>query len=248
MLVSIPGLVVSLLMFTVKEPPRRGAKTEPARLSEVFALIMRHKLVYLPMFIGMGLRTAQLFGTQWWNPSFFVRTYGWTGADFGFAAGTGSLIAMPLGIFLGNLLAEHYWKTGRHDGNIRVVVISTAVAAPLGIAFPLMPSPWLAIACFLTAQTFGMMAAAPENAAIQTVTPNHLRGQMTFLFLFVMNVVGFGFGPWIVSTFTDAFFGEPNIRYSLAVMGTLMGLPAIFIFWRGMSAYGRAIARGEPLQ
>jgi MFS family permease len=247
MLVAIPGFLVSVLMFTVKEPPRRGARADPARLSEVFALILRHKLIYLPMFIGMGLRTAQLFGTAAWNPSFFTRTYGWTNVEFGFVVGTGGLGAMALGILLGNLLAEHYWRKGRHDGNMRVVVLSTAVAAPLGVLFPFMPNPWLAAGCFLVAQTFGMMAAAPENAAIQSVTPNHLRGQMTFLFLLIMNVIGFGLGPIVVSTLTDLAFGESNIRYSLAVMGMLMGVPAIFIFWRGMSAYGRAIARGEPL-
>lgn len=248
MLVSIPGFIVAALMFTVKEPPRRGGKTEPAALSEVFALIWRHKLVYLPMFIAMGLRTAQLFGTQWWNPSFFIRTYGWTSADVGYILGFGSLVAMPLGILIGNWMAEHYWKAGRHDGNMRVVVITTAIAAPLGVLFPLMPSPWLAAGCFLLAQVFGMAAAAPENAAIQSVTPNHLRGQMTFLFLFVMNVIGFGFGPWLISTFTDTAFGEANIRYSLALAGVLLGLPAIYIFWRGMAAYGAAFARGKPLE
>ena len=31
---------------------------------------IKHKLVYLPLFIGMGLRTAQMFGMQMWGPAF----------------------------------------------------------------------------------------------------------------------------------------------------------------------------------
>jgi hypothetical protein len=91
------------------------------------------------------------------------------------------------------------------------------------------------------------MAAAPENAAIQTVTPTRLRGQMTFLFLFIMNVIGMGLGPVIVGALSQYVFGEEQIRYALAAVGALMGIPAIYVFWRGMRAYGRAIATGKPL-
>jgi|GEM_PF-2291459 len=91
------------------------------------------------------------------------------------------------------------------------------------------------------------MAAAPENAAIQTVTPNRLRGQMTFLFLFIMNVIGMGLGPMLVGALNQYAFGEDQIRHSLAAVGALMGVPAIYVFWRGLHPYGRAIALGKPL-
>ncbi len=92
------------------------------------------------------------------------------------------------------------------------------------------------------------MAAAPENAAVQTVTPNRLRGQMTFLFLFIMNVVGMGLGPLVVGGLNQYVFGEEQIRMSLAIVGALMGIPAIYAFWRGMRPYGQAIATGKPLE
>jgi F0F1-type ATP synthase membrane subunit a len=79
------------------------------------------------------------------------------------------------------------------------------------------------------------------------VTPNKLRGQMTFLFLFLMNVVGMGFGPMVVGALSQYVFGEPNIRMSLATTGILMGIPAVYLFWRGMRPYGQAIAIGKPL-
>jgi MFS family permease len=156
-------------------------------------------------------------------------------------------IAMPIGLALGSWLAEHYWKTGVHDGNIRVVVLSTLISVPFGIAGPLMPDPWLAAGCLLLAQLTAIMAASPENAAVQTVTPNRLRGQMTFLFLFIMNVIGMGFGPMFVGVLNQYLFGEDQIRQSLATIAALMGIPAIYIFWRGMRPYGHAIASGKPL-
>jgi MFS family permease len=248
MLVGLPGLVVAAIMATVREPPRRGgARAEPTPVMEVFSFILRNKLVYLPLFIGMGLRTAQMFGTQMWLPAFYSRTYGWSPSQVGYVSGLSVFIAMPLGLAISSWLAEHYWKKGIHDGNVRVVVLSTLISVPFGIAGPLLPNPWLAVACLLLANLTSIMAASPENAAVQTVTPNRLRGQMTFLFLFIMNVIGMGLGPTIVGALNQYVFGESYIRLSLAAVGAVMGIPAIYSFWRGLSPYGRAIAEGKPL-
>lgn len=248
MLVGLPGLVVAAVMASVREPRRvGGAQAEPTAVAEIFHFILRHKLVYLPLFVGMGLRSVQMFGTQTWGPAFYGRTYGWSPSQIGYVAGLSVFIAMPVGIALGGWLAERYWKKGVHDGNVRVVVLSTLISVPFGIAGPLMPDAWLAVGCGLIAALTSMMAAAPENAAVQTVTPNRLRGQMTFLFLFIMNVVGMGLGPLVVGALNQYAFGEEQIRLSLAAVGALMGIPAIYVFWRGMRPYGGAVARGKPL-
>ncbi len=247
MLISIPGFIVAALMLTVKEPPRRGGKREAAPISEVFKLVLRHKLIYLPLFAGMGLRSAQMFGTQGWSAPFFERTFGWGPAQYATVAGFGLLIAFPAGLFLGNWLTEYLQKKGRHDAHMRTVLYSTIISVPLAIVAPLTPDPWIAAVLLLTAQMTSIMVAAPENAAIQTVTPNHLRGQMTFLFLFLMNVVGMGLGPILVGGFSQYIFGEDSIRYSLVLMGVLMGVPAIYAFWRGMTPYGKVIATGRPV-
>ena len=248
MLVGLPGFIVAAIMASVREPPRRGgAQAEPTPVAEIFRFIVRHRLVYLPLFIGMGLRSVQMFGAQTWGPAFYGRTYGWSPSQVGYVAGLSVFIAMPLGLALGGWLAEHYWKKSVHDGNVRVVVLSTLISVPFGIAGPLMPNPWLAVGCLLLATMTAMMAAAPENAAVQTVTPNRLRGQMTFLFLFIMNVIGMGLGPLVVGGLSQYVFGEEHIRFSLAAVGALMGIPATYVFWRGMRPYGRAIATGKPL-
>lgn len=244
MTIAVPGFIVACLMLTVKEPPRRGGTPERIPYSEVFRLAAQHWPIYLPLFVGMGLRSAQMFGQQNWSAAFYGRTFGWTPPQVGVAIGLSIFVAMPLGLLLGNWLAERFQKQCRADANMRVVVISTMISAPFGVLFPLMPEPWLAVAMSLVASMTAIMAAAPENAAIQSVTPNRLRGQMTFLFLFIMNVIGMGLGPLVVGALSQYVFGEANIRFAIASMGLLAGLPAILIFWRGMAPYGRAYAAG----
>ena len=249
MLVGLPGLVVAAIMASVREPRRRGgAQAQPTPIAEVFQLILRHKLVYLPLFIGMGLRSAQMFGMNMWAAAFYGRTFGWSPSEVGYITGLSMFIAWPIGLAIGWWMAERYWKKGVHDGNVRVVVLSTLVSVPMGIIGPLMPNAWLAVGCLLFATMTAMMPAAAENAAVQTVTPNRLRGQMTFLFLFIMNVVGMGFGPTIVGALSQYVFGEEHIRLSLAAAAAFMGIPASYVFWRGLRAYGLAIAGGKPLE
>ena len=246
--VGLPGLIVSALMLTVREPVRRGGVTQRERpLTEVFRFLAFHWPVYVPMFIGLALRTIQMFGLSMWGPAFYGRTYGWSPDKVGYVVGASLFIAMPLGLFAGSWLAERYWKDRRFDANIRVVVNSTIIAVPLAIVAPLMPSPWLAAGFGLFAAFFSAMAAPTENAALQCVTPNHLRGQMTFLFLFIMNVVGMGLGPLFIASLTQYVFAEENIRYSMFLGALLLGPPAALVFWLGMRPYGRAMEAGGVL-
>ena len=96
----------------------------------------------------------------------------------------------------------------------------------------------------LIASLTSIMAASPENAAIQTVTPNRLRGQITFLFLFIMNVVGMGAGPIIVGAISQYVVGEANIRYSLVITGALVGSSAATPAGTTESGRGVASTRG----
>lgn len=245
LLVGSPGLLVAAIMLTVREPPRHGATIpESQPVLEVFALIVRHWRVFIPMFAGLALRSVQMFGLQMWTPAFYQRTYGWSAVQIGYVSGISVIVAMPLGLFAGSWLSERFWRQGRHDANLRVVVISTLISVPIGVLAPLSSSPWLFAGVTLLNTVFLGMAAPVENAALQSVTPNRMRGQITFLFLFIMNVVGMGLGPLFVAALSQYVFSEAQIRYSIVVTCAVLGAPAIYAFWFGMRPYGEAMARG----
>jgi len=58
-----------------------------------------------------------------------------------------------------------------------------------------------------------------------------MRGQLTALFLFIINFVGLGFGPLLIGVLTDyVFANESLLRYSLAgVAAITLPLAAILI-------------------
>jgi len=245
--VGLPGLVLALVMaLSVPEPARRGHE-ELASPKVSFGEVLRHLLdsrrLYAPMFLGLTLSALSL-GAQQWVPAFYQRTYGWEPARIGPVLGLVRLAATPLGLLLGVWLVERLDRLRRDDAALRVVVLTRLVGVPAAIALPLMPDPWLAVG--LDAVVFVMLGAggASQNAALQIVTPNQIRGQVTALYLFIYNVVGLGAGPIVAAELTQHVFrAEGELRYALAVLAAVVGPLALIIIWTGVKPYAVAVAR-----
>jgi len=252
--IGLPGLLVAALMATVQEPARRGrmsvggARAVPSSkrppVKDVLAFIWKNAGVFVPMFASMGISAMMGFGIRSWAPSFYVRTFHWTIARYGLVQGLLSLTIMPIGALTGSFMAERLARKGRYDANMRTVFIGQLLALPGMILFPLMPTPALSIA-LATAYTFFLYwTNAPMNAALQIVTPNQMRGQVTAFFLLVYNVIGFGLGPTMVALFTDYLFhSERMVGRSMAAATLTLGSVTAIIMWIGVKPYGRAMAR-----
>ena len=110
--VGLPGLLVAASIRTVQEPRRRGifvkgiSGANPERpqampIRDVFRFLTDDWKTYGPMYAGMGLRSMVAFGAGAWIPTFFIRTYGWTAPQIGFAIGVILLTISPLGLLSG---------------------------------------------------------------------------------------------------------------------------------------------------
>ena len=269
--IGLPGLIVAALMATVREPKRRGrisadtndsTKPVPIRgvfaflikiirvvvtnIEAVFAFLSKNRTTLAPIFIGMGIQVVMAYGALNWAPAFYMRTFGWTPKDYGLVQGLITITILPIGTLFGSILAERFARAGRDDANLRVVLLGKLAALPFGIMFPFMPNAYLAVAV----STIGLFClswtAAPLNAALQIITPNQMRGQITALFLLVFNVIGFGFGPILVGLLTDYVFqAESQLGYSLAVTALILGPLGTFVIWLGMKPYGRSVAEAK---
>ncbi|HKV38966.1 MAG TPA: MFS transporter [Blastocatellia bacterium] len=255
--VGIPGLIVAALMSTVREPKRRGLlaggtgrgqqqSVKPLPIREVLAFIRANLATYGPLFLGMGVQVVMVFGLASWGPAFYMRTYQWTPAKYGLILGVFFVTIMPVGAIVGSMLAERSARKGQDDANLRIVLLASVISIPGYVLSPLMPSGTLAVIVSAYALFCGAWVAGPINAALQVITPNQMRGQITALFLFVFNVIGFGFGPTLVGLITDhVFHAEDKIRYSMSLVALILGPLAAFVIWRGLRPYGRSVARSK---
>jgi len=227
--------------------PKRRVRTEDVgkqtpSLIEVLRYLRKNARVYAPMFIGLALGTMVLSGTAAWTPAFFQRTHGWSPTDYGVTAGIASLITSPIGLIAGIWWAERFIRKGRDDANLRLVAWSHWLALPFSLMMPLLPTPELAIAASVLAGAISVAAIGAQNAAILTVTPNRMRGQMVALFLLMFNVIGFGLGPTIVALLTDFAFGdEAMLRWALVTTVAVLGTLSAVSITLGLKAYGAEV-------
>jgi MFS family permease len=246
MMVGVPGLLISGLLLMVREPARRGVTAHGERLpvTAVLREIRARKAIYLPLFIGLAFSATQAIGMLPWRAPFLIRTYGWNEAQIGRWMGIMFLASSLIGAALGTLFVE--WLSKRHkDANVRASAILFALAAPFEIAAPLMPSGGLALLCLGLAGACGIASAVPQNAAIQRITPNEMRGQVTAIYLFMFIVFG-ALGSQLIGSVTQRVFGSDADLWKSIVMTASVLMPlAAFAISRGIRPYGREVERLE---
>jgi MFS family permease len=249
MMVGAPGLVISALLLLAREPPRRGKAVQGRSSSAkvVIAELRARKGIYLPMFIGLALSAAQSLGLAAWRTPFLIRTYGWNEAQIGRWMGLVFLVSSLVGAVAGTLFVE--WLAKRYkDANLRAAAILFASAAVFEIVGPLMPSAELSLICLGGASLCGLASAVPQNAAIQRITPNELRGQVTAVYLFMFIAFGALGGQMIGSVTQRVFRSEADLWKALVFTASILMPLAALIISLGIKPYGREVERLEALE
>ena len=237
LLVGTPGLFIALLMLTVKEPPRR-VLGEPPSVKTVIAYLTSKRWIYVPLIVGFALNTVAAVGNSSWGPVFFMRTYGWGMGKIAFYLGIMLMLFMPVGAMLGGMISEKLMKVGYADANMRIVMAVQVLVFLPHVLYPLMSSPEMALVLSGLGMFLGGIIIGPQNAAIQMITPNRMRGQITAVMFFGFNVIGFGLGPVLLALVTDYVFqDESQIRFALSSVYAVTGPIAFGILWLGLKPY-----------
>jgi MFS family permease len=246
MMVGAPGLVISCLLLLMKEPPRRGVRAhgKPLPVMAVVREMRARKSIYLPLFIGLAFSATQSVGMLPWRAPFLIRTYGWNEARIGKWMGLMFLVSSLIGAASGTVFVE--WLSKRYkDANVRASAILFTIAAPFEIIAPLMPSGELSLLCLGAAGACGIASAVPQNAAIQRITPNEMRGQVTAIYIFMFIVFG-ALGSQLIGTITQRVFGsDADLRKSIVLTASVLMPLAAFAISRGIKPYGREVERLE---
>ena len=218
--VGLPGILLTLLMFTIKEPKRSGAsadRTEGYSYRELrqFCLSRRKYLTY--HFIAYLCLSIQGFAFLTWIVEFFVRIHGWTRTEIGLTYGSIALIVGIMGSIGAGYYAGYWLAKGRADAPMRLAFYGTIGLGPLAVIMPLVSSDWLAIAIIIPITFFMAMPPGLSNAALQAISPNRLRGQMIAVYLICVSFLSYLFAPLIIGLMNDYVFGrEDAIGLSLS--------------------------------
>ena len=145
--VGLPGLLVSLLLLTVREPVRKGVRLKPdgsaiaAPTSRaVWSYIRMNYLTFLCLTLGTGMVALYSYGANSWIPAMLIRRYGWSQGKTGLVFGIIVAVAGTLGIVSGGRLADWLRQRGYRDSNLRVALWGSIAGLPFVLLFPLAPS------------------------------------------------------------------------------------------------------------
>lgn len=253
-IVGLPGILVALLLYTVKEPIRRNrrlvksqtgiVKPETVPLRQVFNYILENKATFFCHNLGFGLISLSTNAAGVWNPTYFVRNHGWTSAKVGILMGIILAIVGTAGIVSAGRFSDWLSERGYKDAPMRVGLLAALLLTPIGIAFYLAPGGNLAMALYVPFVYFASAPFGVAPAAIQQIMPNAMRGQASAIYIFFVNVVGLGLGPTAVALMTDYVFHDNYaIRYSLMIVGGAAQLLAALLLWFGMKPFAASIDR-----
>jgi MFS family permease len=242
-LVGSPGLVVALFMLTVRDPRPAPMRARTTSRIALFPYVRANLRTFVTLGVGFALSAAVNFGIAAWLATFLVRTYGWTPAQAGMIQGILTMTVGVGGTLAGGRVADVLVRRGRIDAPLRVGIIGALGMLVSASAYPLMPTPGLAVAWLVVVNFFAAFPWGPAAASPAAIVPAPIRTQGAALYFFVLSLLSGTLGPTAVAFCTDRVFHDPQaLRYSLVIVNVVGMLLAIALLGSGMSAY-RATAQ-----
>ncbi|SDE59564.1 spinster family MFS transporter [Kordiimonas lacus] len=248
LMVGIPGLLLTLMMLTVKEPIRKGAtqggKSIPVR--DVIKHVKDRGRAYAGVCLGVSCVAALGFGTLSFLAFFFYRYHGMNPADVGKTFGTISLFTGPAGLLLGGFLADRWLAQGKKDAHIRALLVAPVMYLVPSLALPFIADTTVVWWVLGFSNIFINLPSGIAFAALQIITPNQMRGQVIALYVLATNIIGYGAGPLLIGAFTDHLFGdEMLLNYSLALVAAITTPLSIGLLLWGRKAFAKALTEEE---
>ena len=244
LIVGVPGLLFALLVYTIREPQRRnllrardGQATELSFRQTVVEMGSRWQSV-LGLSVGAIFQSSCAYALLSWTPTFFQRTHHWTPGQ------SGKLLALILvtfgclGMYVGGAVSDRWHRRGTCDGALKVAVVSgigTALLLPLAL---ILTQPEWTIALLAPGVFFIALPMGTSVAALQRIFPNQVRGQVSALFLFFLNLGGQTLGPLGPGLLNDRLFhNEGMIGPSMAITIGAAAILMVFAFQATVRPY-----------
>ena len=250
-LIGIPGFLIMLLMFTIKEPARTGLieGQEKASFSEVLSYVKTNRKAFVLHSLGTGLIAMVTYSASSWIPAFLERVYDWTPQKVGIWFGSSIAIFSTLGIILGGRYADRLTKKGFVDADLRTARLAAMMLLGFGLLLPWFHSGEATFWIIIPMNFFGAFPFGATVAAIQKLMPGRMRSLGSAMYLLILNLVGIGIGPTLTGFVTQYVYQDPKmVGYSLMTVTIFATIISITCFTKALKPYCQSIKNlNKPL-
>ncbi|MCP5327190.1 MAG: MFS transporter [Steroidobacteraceae bacterium] len=251
--VGLPGLLIALLILTIREPVRReflrtGKLPEAAPVWQTLKFIIQRWKAFIVLFLALASLAIMAYGIGFWIPEFLRRTYHLSPEELGSYIRWRGVVAIVfglIGVMVGGWLCDVFQRKYA-DGYVRVCLLAFVLMTIGYSSFALMPTPTLAILMLIPATLGAAAPTAAGAAAVVAIAPPTMRAQIIAFYYFTLNLVGFFIGPTSVALVTDFYFhDESQLRYSLATVATVVAIAGTALLAYNLPHFRRASAEAK---
>jgi MFS family permease len=242
---AVPALLLIMLLWTVPNPARRERIQGGASVRETLDFAKSRGRFFGGVFLAFGLMAAAGNGLQAWTPTHMVRHFHMPIAQVVSILAPLSIIGGVSGSVIAGYVVDKLFAAGRTNAHLYYYLFAGPVQLiGISIAYTANSLP-VFIASLLMFQLASGYAGVPP-AALQLVTPNNYRGQISAGYLFSFNLIGTGVGPTLVGAITTYVFKD-DAKVGLAILtNAAVVLPlALLAILSAMAPMRRAVAAAE---
>ena len=241
MIVGIPGLVLALAAFYLKEPQRIEQQVDRDQLVDrknVFIHLKEHRKTLVPMFGGLIFMALIFYSFSFWAPTMMIRTFDISLTEVGFILGMITIISSITGTIIAGSAVDYLRNRNYSDAPVRAAMIAVILALPPIISLSFVQTElgaWICIAMYLL---FISSFAPLGLLAISGVSTGNVKGQTAAIHAFLMMAFGLSLGPQLTAFFTDFVFVDPNLLINSVSLTGLIVLPiSALLFKLSLSRY-----------
>jgi MFS family permease len=250
LIIGIPGAFLSLLIFSLPEPIRRGISSlrQPPRnwassYLELLKFIRSRKKFFACHYSAFALASGILTGAGVWYPAHMSRSFGWSSAKIGICLGVMLTLSGLASQLIGGRCVDWMYQRGYRDAQFRWYAGCLLGATPLAVVATTSSSPWIFL-CFqggflLLIASLGACASASLNL----VTPSSLRGSGIAFYAATAGLVGAAGGPVLIAFVSDrVFHSEASIGLAIGVVTAVCCPIAAILLILGCRAMREAVS------
>lgn len=245
LIVGLPGMLLAIIFVASVREPRRTAPVEEHRklpFMQVLKIIFASRAL---IYMTLGTASAMLLvtGGSVWGMIHFLRNHHLDTATAGVWLGLSGGIAGVTGTWLGGWMADRY---GRRNPRLYMLppMLAMLASVPL-LFFAWYAQDWrVALILLFLPDMFDNMYYGGTFTSLQLLVPPETRATVTACFLFVVTMVGTGFGALSFGIASDWL--KPMAQGSESVRWVLMGAAILYVipalcYWRASIHLGREL-------
>jgi MFS family permease len=236
LLLAVPGVLVIMLLLSVREPPRRGVQKQnfvaalPLRAT-LAAFFSRSRLL-IPLYLGVAFVSAGDFSFQNWTPALLSRRFDLSPMQIGEQLGLVAILSGVGGTLAGGLLGDFSVLRGGERARLTLSLAAILIGL-MGAAVAFASTASQVLLCFAIWTSMASASEAIGIAVLQSVIPGDMRGVGVACVSLCNMLFGLACGTALTGVLTDRFFHDSlKVGGSMSVVVVSTALIAFVLLWR----------------